>query len=229
MRRVTAIVVAIFLALAIAGPVSAHGGRGHGHGAGRGFMPPNAKVHGYSLNQISNAWNRWSLGTPEAENPLIAGRCEQSPIDKKIWFLPVSLGGDYEVDCEVPTGAYLVVTPAGWFCDPVEAGGSTDPDLRTCVSNGFALVTHAEVGLDGRQAKNLDNYVVTSERIELPGPNLLSEDPTSVMDKGIYMVIRPLSRGDHTIRLYDEFESLDFTAGITFNITVVKARHHHTH
>ncbi len=226
MRRATAVILAIFLALAIAGPVSAHGGRGHG--AGSGFVPPNAKVHGYTLKQLSTAWNKWAFSTPEAGNPLVAGRCEQSPIHRRIWFFPVSLGGDYEVDCKVPAGAYLVVTPAGWFCDPAEAGGSTNAALRTCVDNGFALLTYAEVVLDGRKAKHLDKYVVTSRRIELPGPNLLSEDPTSIMDKSIFVVIKPLSRGTHTIRLYDEFASLDFTAGITFNVTVARS-HHDTH
>src|SRR4249919_2760055 len=107
MRRLTAATVAIFLALAIAGPVSAHGGKGHG--AGPGFVPPNARVHGFTLKQLSTAWNTWSFATPEADNPIVNGRCEQSPIDKKIWFLPVSLGGDYEVDCQVPAGAFLVV------------------------------------------------------------------------------------------------------------------------
>ncbi len=156
----TAIVVAIFLALAIAGP--SRPTADEDIGAGRGFVPPNARVHGYTLKQLSTAWNRWAFGTPAADNPLVAGRCEQSPIDKKIWFLPVSLGGDYEVDCQVPTGAFLVVTPAGWFCDVAEAGGSTTAALRTCVTNGFALLTYAEVVLDGRQAKHLDKYVVTS-------------------------------------------------------------------
>ncbi len=34
------------------------------------------------------------------------------------------------------------------------------------------------------------------------------------------MVISPLSPGTHTLRAYDEFESLDFQAGITFTINV---------
>ncbi len=109
-----------------------------------------------------------------------------------------------------------------------EAGGSTTAALRTCVTDGFALLTYAEVVLDGRQATNLDQYVVRTSRIELPGPNLLTDDPTSIMDKSIFVVVKPLSPGQHTVRLYDEFASLDFTAGITFNLTVVKA-HHHRH
>ena len=125
MRRLATTALATVLILAVAGPASA------GQHAGRGFVPPNAKVHGYSLKELSTAWNVWALGSPEAVNPLVANRCEQSPIDKKIWFMPVSLGGDYEVDCRVPSGAFLVVTPGGWFCDVAEAGGSTNAELRS--------------------------------------------------------------------------------------------------
>ena len=224
MRRTTAIITATFLALAIAGPVSAHGG---GHGAGKGFLPPKAKVHGYTLTQLATAWNDWAFRTPPADNPLVAARCEQSSFDKKIWFLPVSLGGDYPADCEVPDGAFLVATPAGYFCDIAEAGGSSTQALRTCVDNGFELLSFAEVILDGRQAKHLDSYVVTTDRIELPGPNFLTATPTSIMDKSIFVVIKPLHKGSHTVRLYDEFDAFGFTAGITFNVTVGKAHHHH--
>jgi len=179
MRRASAIIPAILLAMALAGPAAADGG---GHGAGKGFVPPNAKIHGSSLEQLAIAWNRYAFSTPAPENPLITPRCEQSPTDERIWFVPVSIGGDYEVDCEVPTGAFLVATPAGYFCEPVEAGGSSTAALLTCATNGFATLTFVEVLLDGRQAKNLDSYVVTTPRIELAGPNLLSDDPTPIIE-----------------------------------------------
>ena len=67
--------------------------------------------------------------------------------------MPVSIGGDYEVDCAVPTGAFLVATPAGYFCEPVEAGGSSTAALLTCATNGFSTLTFVEVLLDGRRAK----------------------------------------------------------------------------
>ena len=215
MRRATAIIPAILLVMALAGPAAADGG---GHGAGKGFVPPNARIHGSSLEQLAIAWNSYAFGTPAPENPLITPRCEQSPTDKRIWFVPVSIGGDYEVDCEVPTGAFLVATPAGYFCEPVEAGGSSTAALLTCATNGFSTLTFVEVLLDGRRAKNLDSYVVTTPRIELAGPNLLSDDPTPLIDKGIYVVIKPLTPGSHTLRLYDEFGALAF--GVTVNLTV---------
>jgi hypothetical protein len=219
MRRATAIVLAILLATAVAGPASADGG---GHGAGKGFVQPNAKVHGYSLEQLAIAWNTYAFGTPAPENPLLTNRCEPSPTDPRIWFVPVSIGGDYEVDCQVPTGAFLVATPAGYFCEPIEAGGSSTAALLACATNGFATLTFVQVVLDGRQAKHLDRYVVTTPRIELAGPNLLSEDATPIIDKGIYVVVKPLRPGSHTLRLYDEFGSLAF--GVTVNLTVTSRR-----
>jgi hypothetical protein len=61
---------------------------------------------------------------------------------------------------------------------------------------------------------------MTSPVFDLPGPNLLADEPTSVVDKGYYLVVKPLSRGQHTLWAYDEFAAFDFTAGIMFNITV---------
>ena len=181
MRRATAIIPAILLAMALAGPAAADSG---GHGAGKGFVPPNARIHGSSLEQLAIAWNIYAFATPAPENPLITPHCEQSPTDARIWFVPVSIGGDYEVDCEVPTGAFLVATPAGYFCEPVEAGGSSTAALLTCATNGFSTLTFVEVLLDGRHAKNLDRYVVTTPRIELAGPNLLERRPDAPHRQG---------------------------------------------
>ena len=103
--------------------------------------------------------------------------------------------------------------------EPVEAGGSGAAALLTCATNGFSTLTFVEVLLDGRQAKRVrqlrrdDAY-----EIELAGPNLLSDDPTPLIDKGIYVVIKPLTPGSHTLRLYDEFGALAF--GVTVNLTV---------
>lgn len=213
MRRLTTMVLATILVLAVAGPASAQR-------AGRGFLPSNAKVHGYTLADLSVAWNIWGFGSPEAVNPNVNPRCEQSPFDSKIWFLPVSFGGVGELDCDIPLGAFLVVTPGGYFCEPVEAGGSTEAEMQACAEAGFELLTKVEVALDGRSATQLDRYVVTSPRIELPGPNLLSADPTTVVDTSYFLVVHPLSRGRHTLWAYDEFAAFDFTAGFTFNFTV---------
>src|SRR3954447_3138682 len=109
--------IAMIAFLIGAAPVSA---------AGQGVQPPNAKVHNHTLTDLAAAWALWAFGSPEDENPLLASRCEQSPIDPKIWFLPASLGGDMVIDCQIPKGSFLVLTPAGFECSGADGVGMTE-------------------------------------------------------------------------------------------------------
>lgn len=190
--------------------------------ATRGFLPLSAHPHGYSLTELATAWNVWAFGTAE-DNPLLAVRCEQSPIDPRIWFLPVSLGGEWENTCDVPQGAFLLMNPGGSECSNVEPEpffGADEADLLACVNETFELLTYVEVTFNGKTVTDLDDYIVTTPLTHLPANNLLSPDPALSRDKGYFMVIHPLSRGTHTLRAYDEFESFDFQAGITYTINV---------
>lgn len=217
MRRLSALLLAATLTLVLTAPTLA------AKPATRGFLPPEARPHGYSLVDIGTAFNRWSFGTAAEINPLLAVRCEPSPLDPRIWFLPVSLGGEWEATCDVPTGTFLVLTPGGWECSEAEDEpfhGANEEELRACVDAGFELLSYVEVTFNGQTVTDLGGYVVTTRLDTLPADNLLSPDPTITMDKGYFMVIAPLSRGTHTLRAYDEFGALDFQAGITYTINV---------
>jgi hypothetical protein len=188
----------------------------------RGFVPPDARVHGHTLTELATAWNVWAFGTGE-DNPLLAVRCEQSPIDPKIWFLPVSLGGEWETTCEVPPGTFLLMNPGGSECSNVEAEpyyGADEADLLACVDETFEFLTYVEVTFNGTTVTDLRDYIITTPLTMLPANNLLSTEPALSRDKGYFMVMHPLSRGTHVLRAYDEFESFDFQAGITYEIVV---------
>ncbi len=145
------------------------------------------------------------------------------PDRSEVWFLPVSLGGESETTCNVPQGAFLLVNPGGSECSNVEAEpfyGADAADLLACVNETFPLLTYVEVTFNGKTVTDLGAYVVTTPVTNLPANNLLSADPALSRDKGYFMVVSPLSRGTHTLRTYDEFESFDFQAGITYTINV---------
>jgi hypothetical protein len=217
MRRLRTAILASTLAILLVAPVVSAAGP-----ATRGFLPPSAHPRGHSLTELAQAWNVWAFGTAE-DNPLLAVRCEQSPIDPKIWFLPVSLGGEWENTCDVPQGAFLLMNPGGSECSNVEPEpffGADEADLLACVNETFELLTYVEVTFNGKTVTDLDDYIVTTPLTHLPANNLLSTEPALSMDKGYFMVIHPLSRGTHVLRAYDEFESFDFTAGITYTINV---------
>ena len=178
---------------------------------------------GYSLVDIGTAWNHWAFASPADTSPLLAVRCEPSPLDPRIWFLPVSLGGEWESTCDVPRGTFLVLTPGGWECSSLEPEpwfGADYAELLDCVNEGFDLLNYAEVTVNGVTTSDLDQYVVTTELDTLPADNLLSPDSGLTLDKGYYMVLRPMRPGTHTVLAYDEFESIDFQAAITFTINV---------
>jgi hypothetical protein len=137
-----------------------------------------------------------------------------------MWFLSVSLGGDYEVSCNVPTGAFLALTPGGYECSTAEGNGTTEEELRECTEVNFEGLTLVQVTLDGREATNLDSYIVTSDAVMLPADNLFGPDPTLSMLKSYFLVLPPMSRGEHVLRAYDEFGGVGFAAGITYRITV---------
>ena len=218
MRRLRTALLMSALLLVLAVP-SAQAGKP----ATRGFLPPTAHPHGHSLTELAAAWNVWAFGSAADVNPLLAVRCEQSTIDPKIWFLPVSLGGEYQTTCDVPQGSFLLLNPGGSECSNVEAEpffGADDADLGACVDQTFLLLANAEVTFNGKTVRDLDQYIVTTPLTMLPANNLLSTSPALSRDKGIFMVIHPLSRGTHTLHAYDEFPIFDFKAGITYTINV---------
>jgi hypothetical protein len=194
-----------------------------GKPATRGILPPSAHPHGHSLTELATAWNVWAFGSAADVNPLLAVRCEQSTIDPKVWFLPVSLGGEYQTTCDVPQGSFLLLNPGGSECSNVEAEpffGADEADLGACVDETFPLLTYVELTFNGTITTDLDDYIVTTPLTNLPANNLFSTSPALSRDKGYFLVVAPLSRGTHTLHTYDEFESFDFQAGITYTINV---------
>ena len=212
-----AMLIAALLTLAVAPVAQA------GKPATRGFLPPTAHPLGYSLTELATAWNVWAFGTAADVNPLLAVRCEQSSLHPRIWFLPVSLGGEWENTCDVPQGSFLVLHPGGSECSNVEPEpffGADEADLLACVNETFPLLTYVELTFNGTTTTNLDQYIVTTPLTHLPANNLFGASPALSRDKGYFLVLHPMSRGTHTLRAYDEFESFDFQAGITYTINV---------
>ena len=188
----------------------------------RGLLPPSARALGYTMAELAGAWDAWAFGT-SVDSPLLDVRCEQSPIDPRIWFLPVSLGGEWENTCDVPKGAFLLLTAGGAECSNLEPEpyfGADAADLVACTEETFPALSYIEMSVEGVTTTDLDRYIVTSDLAELPADNLFGSDPGISMIKGYFFLIHPLSPGTHTLRTYDEFEIFDFQAGITYTINV---------
>jgi hypothetical protein len=218
MRRFAIVLVAGMLLASTAGSVGAVGP------AVPGVLPANAHPLGYSLVDLGTAWNRWALAAPFETNPFIAARCEQSSLDPKIWFLPEPYpGGPAAADCRVPHGALLVVSPFFFECSDAEPPpfyGGNETELRTCVEDGFDVLSSVGATLDGKTATDLDDYVLTTRLDTVPANNLLGPNPALSMNRGIFMVIAPLSRGTHTLAMSWEIGSWELQANLTITLSV---------
>jgi len=190
MHRIRHAALAAALLVLVAAPAaSAAGARASG------FLPPKAAPLGYSLTELATAWSLWGWGGDPTTGPLAQVRCEQSDLDPRIWFLPVSLGGETLNTCDVPQGSFLVMFAGGGECSEAEPPpwhGSNEAELIQCVDAGFEFVSYAEVTVAGKTTTNLDGYVVTADMVNLPAGNVLSPDPTISMTKGIFLVVAPL-------------------------------------
>lgn len=221
MRRFAIAVAACLLLASAVAPVSA------AKPATRGFLPANATPHGHSLVDLATAWNAWSLAALPDSSAFLAGRCEESPIDPRIWFLPEPYpGGRTTATCDLPQGAFLVFSPFFIECSSAEPApffGADETELRACVAAGFDLLSAVELTFNGQtvSAADLADYVVTTRLDEVSAPNLVNPDPsptTLTMNKGFFMVIAPLSRGTHMISA--NWVAMGYSPAITFEIIV---------
>ena len=211
-----AVMGAVFLGILAAPTVGAS------QPATRGLLAANARPFGHPMVELASSWNVWGFGRAD-DNPLLAVRCERSPIDQRIWFLPVSLGGEYENTCDVPQGAVLVLFAGGSECSNLEPEpyyGADESDLRACLDETFPLLTYIEITFNGKTTTNLDDYIVTTTLTTLPPDNLISSSSGWSMNRGYFLAVGPLSRGTHSLHAYDEFYDGGFQAGITYTINV---------
>jgi hypothetical protein len=207
------------LTLLMTGPVQAS------KPALQGFMPPGSGAHGHSITSLATEWTHWGFDSA-ASSPLLSPRCGPSPSDPKVWFLPVGFGGDVTIQCALPTGAWLVIEPGGYECSDLEGNGSTLAELTACVDTFFPLLSYIEVTLDGQTTTDLTKYIVTTPVYQLPPGNILPfllgvpDQATASLNRAYFVVLHPLSKGEHRLRMYDEFDAFDFSAGLTVVITV---------
>jgi hypothetical protein len=214
MMRPRILASAVLLALLLATPAAAAGA------APRGVVPAGATVHGQTLTSLAEEWGAWAFGPAPDVNPIVNGTCGPSPNDPRIWFLPVSLGGDYDVTCHIPTGVWLFVTPGGWDCSTANDGLTDVADLQACAAAGSALIESVELSIDGRTYTGLGEYLMTTGAYLLPDGNIIAGSATPDVLSGYFLLVHPLTPGEHYLHAYDDFPTLDFDAGIGYRITV---------
>jgi hypothetical protein len=181
--------------------------------------PPSAHPNGQSLVDLAQAWADWAW-QPAETSPLLNARCDYSGIGK-IWFAPVSISTAQELDCTLPPGGKLLITPGGYECSTAEGNGETLAELTDCAETLFANeICCEQVIVDGVELVDLEPYLFTTPGQLLDGPNLFGPDPTLSVERGWFILLRPMSIGEHEVFIYDEAPNFDLIFSTTMHITV---------
>jgi hypothetical protein len=199
-------------------------------------FPPELAVFGMTYGDWAAAFWQWEASLPLSSNPFVTGNnCLIGQEGGPMFFSPSSFAPDVTISCTIPATKAIFVTVLTDECSTVEPPpfhGDNPQEVRNACTTGAD-----GIGLD-TLTLTVDNKPVVHDfrrfRVQTPSfefimpasGNVLNlpgvTSGTSVLD-GYFVILRPLSKGQHVIRVGGSFTSgpaAGFTAFETLNLTV---------
>jgi len=234
---VIAVLVIVFGLLALAVPSAKAGDDGPK------VITPDSVAYGRTFGEWSAAWNQWADSIPTAEHPLFDnGPCSVGQ-SGPVWFL----GGKFcalnttcgttgvRRFCTLPAGKALYFPVLDVENSTLESPALTQiADLRSNVESAIDAATNLFCEVDGAPIPHLkERFRVQSSAFgfTIPSDNFFTavgEGPFKAgtyfpaVDDGVYVMLPPLSHGQHVIHFGGAFTIYNFTLDITYYFTVAK-------
>ncbi len=224
-RALSVLVTLVMVNLAVVSyNVFAKGGNGN-----PGVLPPSAKYRGHTYGEWGARWWQAAFASPivDGDHPLFSGGAFGG--EDGVLFLS-GVGGEAIVELTIPPGTALFFPVVNSECSVIEPDpfhGDDEEELRDCANDHIDNTSGRFAFIDGVAVKNLDAYRVESPLFEfgpLPEDNILSAPAgaTSVgVDAGVYLLLAPLSVGEHVLSFGGTFDEFGFSIDTTYLITVV--------
>lgn len=192
--------------------VSGCGGGGSGStstamATGPAVFEPTTAPYGKSYSDWSAAWWQWALHIPKADNPMLDETGEKQSADQSgpVWFLAGTGGGSVERSCIVPAGKAVlvpVINNAGVITETWE----TVEGMTAVVKDAIDYVTEIQLSVDGVAMNDLSSYrfasppfTVTFDAQDPVWP--VAPGPFTAVSDGYWVMLQPLSVGQHTLFL----------------------------
>jgi hypothetical protein len=203
-------------------------------GANPGVLPPQSRSHGATYGEWSARWWQWAYSLPADQNPFFDETgCANGANGQSgsVWFLTgvLNTSGVAERTCTVPTGKALFFPLINVECSTVEAPpfyGADEEELRACAQS-FAIAD-VFATIDGTAVQNLGDpspYSVESPlfTFTLPENNVLGlpAGEAQSVSSGYYLMLAPLSAGEHTVHFGGRYPDFDFALDITYHLNVM--------
>lgn len=209
--------------------------------------PVNSSAYGKTYSQWAEAWYQWTFtlwgGPVDLFGP---GDCATANQTEKVFFLTGVAGDQHSRNCTVPTGTplFFPVLNTAYFEDPAVYDPNMSPPYVP--ATWVSLVKQAlapdnlelQAWIDGKPVNNLRDYLVFTDPnhpfpVNIPAFGISGWEG---VQGGSYLLLHPLSAGQHTIRLFaQQFNDVEipvppgifpaafgaFTIDLTINLTVV--------
>jgi hypothetical protein len=169
------------------------------------------------------------LALPASENPLVDPTGQKCVVGQHgpVWFLAGTFGGPVTRSCSIPEGK-AVFFPVINQVD-INVSNQTAEELRAEIAPCIDAVTTISVEVDGEPLERVDKSRVQSIAFEVTVPENVFLAPgtySPVIDDGFYVMLKPLSVGEHTLHIIGArqgcpFSPDPFSLDVTYKLTVV--------
>ncbi len=210
------------------------------------IFPRDSSPYGNTYGEWTARWWQWLLSIPTNKNPNLdttGENCDEGQTGP-VWFLAGSFGPDFggafSRSCTVPAGKALLLPiqntlwGAGAFdCEPTVPGVPCNLNaLRKFAADNQDDPKTLEAKIDGVRVENLRDFRVQSPAMVLTYPdgnvisllfsaNVPAGTYTPNVTDGYWLILAPLSRGKHTLRVKGVAAN-GFVVEGTFHLTIEK-------
>jgi hypothetical protein len=203
----------------------------------RGIFPLVSNPYGSSYPEWSARWWQWVQGIPADVNPQFdatganAGQNQSGPV----FFLCGCVGGAFVRDVTVPAGMALFFPVVNWEQDTFDIGGNPlglpDPlsnqDIRDIATFGIDQVSSFSCEIDGVSVRDLGGFRFQSPIFSFDFDRTLAAlegypatHVSTAVTEGYWLMLRPLTAGQHTIHFTAAAPPFSFTLDVTYHLTV---------
>jgi hypothetical protein len=212
------------------------GGAQPGNQGNPGVLPAASHPFGKSYGEWADAWVQWAYSFPLSHGPVsdLTGELAGLGQSGNVWFLAGTFGGVAERTVQIPPGKALFF-PIGewsWVNLPDYGDNPWSPAQETYARGVLAEfvddLENLTCQIDGREVRHIAAYRFDTP----PGEAFMQTMPDDnsfgipagtygpCVADGYWLMLAPLSNGQHTIHFTASQGSFDFSLEVTYHITI---------
>jgi hypothetical protein len=205
------------------------------------FYPGNSNPYGKSYPEWSAIWWKFVLEYPVQDARLtdLNGDLCAKGQSGNVWILPGASSGTVNTNfirdkCVIPSGVSLLISPDDNRCSTKEHPNYDKEQLTDCANDSVFKDDSASAKLDGidliKITKDELNSIKASDPSRLKDVNYFESDvfdlyyppgegPYKAVSSGIFLMLKPLPPGQHTLNLAANQIAEDWAYNLTYVLT----------